>query len=162
MFTLFLHNKKNVRRKTFLFDFFSTRRISSFLQRIFYTHRELPAANAAADLSTNTKAPPARLCFRTSKRPDSSRAANPPAEKTVRRQVFIVGGRPGKTGISDKWRRGAPVHGPRGGLQKTKHDPRREFRKSGSAVRRFPDLGEVTRKRSIRPGASRRGVPSSS
>ena len=122
MFRLFLQNKQNVRRKTFLFDFFSTRRISSFLQRIFYTHRELPSANATADLSLNTKAPPARLCFRTSKRPDSSRAANLPAEKTVRRQVFFVG--PGKTGILEKWRRGAPVDGPRGGQQKTPQERR--------------------------------------
>ena len=113
MFRLFLQNKQNVRRKTFLFDFFSTRRISSFLQRIFYTHRELPAANAAADLSLNTKAPPARLCFRTSKRPDSSRAANLPAEKTVRRQVFFVGGRGGapRQGVAHPARGGAPRKG---------------------------------------------------
>ena len=70
------------------------------------------------------------MCFRTSKHPDSSRDVNSRAEKLTVVKFFLSWADMGK----------------------------REFWKSGAAVRRFTDLGEVNRKRRKGPGASRRGA----
>ena len=119
------HNKKNVREKTFFvrlffhvsnFDFSAadilcppplTRRKRG--GRPVTAHQSTSCTHVFSYFEISAFFARRQLCRR----------------KVVRCQVFFVVGRHGKTGILEKLRRGAPVHGPRGGQQKTPQGPRR-------------------------------------
>ena len=99
-------------KKRFFFIFFFIGRTCVFLQRIFSSDRELPAACAAALLTWHTKVPGYRQGSRNARTRVFARISCPAMKKTAVCQVFISPGRPGKTHFRAAMRRSSDLGEP--------------------------------------------------
>ena len=134
----FFHEKTFFLKKTFFFIFFFIGRTCVFLQRIFSSDRELPAACAAALLTWHTKVPGYRQGSRNARTRVFARISCPAMKKDAVCQVFISPGRPGKTHFCAAMRRSSDLGEPSRVLEGT-------WWVSAGAMRRSKDVDTPVR-----------------